>query len=131
MCGPSASRTTTVEKVIVIEVGVEGGGATVFGEDNGGVWSFWQEGSSLSLDEDDHEIGSDWRTQPVGDLERALPGGWVRMFPMKIHPTFLPWVRTRYEAERAELPEYQRRVHDEHVHPAWCRFFQRFDTPTP
>jgi hypothetical protein len=112
-----------MEKVIVVDLGVEGGGATIYGDQNEGVWSFWQEGSSLSLDENDDECWTNWRTDPVSDLEQALPGAWLMMYPMKIQPAFLPWFLTQYEARRADLPEEERRIHDEHLQSVVCSPF--------
>ncbi|MGP0066842.1 MAG: hypothetical protein ACLQGP_25035 [Isosphaeraceae bacterium] len=120
-----------MEKIVVVSLGVEGGGATIYGEQTGTLWSFWQEGSSLCLDENDDEAWSNWRTEPVSDLEQALPDGWLMMFPIKLHPEFLPWFRAQYEGQRKKLPAEHRRIHDEHVASDWLRILHQPETSAP
>ena len=57
-----------MDKVVIAGMGVEGGGVTVYGRRAGGVWSFWQEGSSMDLDENDDEVWREWSSDPVPDL---------------------------------------------------------------
>ena len=44
------------DKVLVAEIAVEGGGQSVFGKRCEGGWSFWTEGTSMDLDENDDEV---------------------------------------------------------------------------
>ena len=51
-----------MDKVAIVEMGVEGGGITIYGSQSDGVWSFWTEGSSMDLDDNDEEV---WRVLVV------------------------------------------------------------------
>lgn len=52
-----------VEKETVLELGVEGGGATIFRtRSDTGEWHFHVEGSSMYLDENDDEVWRSWST---------------------------------------------------------------------
>ena len=83
--------------LLVVEMGVEGGGATIYGRQEDGIWSFWQEGSSMGLDEYDDEEWRSWESKPVADLSLALPDEWPLFCPIKIAPEFLEWFRENYE----------------------------------
>ena len=86
-----------MDKVIIAEMGVEGGGVTIYGRQVDGVWSFWQEGSSMDLDENDDEVWRDWSSDPVTDLLAALPGEWWTMYPTEVHLAFVAEFRGGYE----------------------------------
>jgi hypothetical protein len=80
------------DKELVLELGVEGGGATVFRTplDSGG-WQFHVEGNSLYLDENDDESWRSWHSQPVLSIEEALAsvakdGSWFFFYPLTVHP---------------------------------------------
>jgi 16S rRNA (cytosine1402-N4)-methyltransferase len=103
-----------VDKVLIADIGVEGGGTTIYGRHSEGVWSFWTEGTSMDLDENDDEVWRSWSSEPVSSLDLVLPDEWHRFYPVKIHPDFLEWFREAYEKARSTLPEDQRRYHDEH-----------------
>ena len=45
-----------MDKVVVADIGMEGGGITIYGIRSDGAWSFWTEGTSIDLDENDHEV---------------------------------------------------------------------------
>ena len=64
-----------MEKIIAADLGLEGGGCTIYARQTDGVWWFWQEGSSMALDENDDEVWRSWSTEPVTDLIAALPSG--------------------------------------------------------
>ena len=83
--------------LVIACMGVEGGGATVYGHQENGEWSFWQEGSSMYLDDNDDEAWKSWATDPVADLLSALPKGWFKMHPTEIHPEFVTLLRNEYE----------------------------------
>lgn len=79
------------DKELVLQLGVEGGGATVFRTplDSGG-WEFHVEGTSMYLDEHDDEGWRSWRSQPVPTIEEALravaeDGSWVFYYPVQVH----------------------------------------------
>ena len=105
-----------MERIVVVRVGVEGGGATVYGRQVEGQWVFWQEGSSMDLDENDDECWRGWESQPVSDLLAVLPGEWYEMFPIEVHPEFKALLRAEYE-RRAPAPssesgtDWRQRVH--------------------
>jgi hypothetical protein len=85
-----------VEKVVIVEMGVEGGGVEVYGRLTDGVWSFWREGSSMYLDENDDEAWASWISDPVTKLSLALPDEWSVMYPIKVHPDFVAQLRNEY-----------------------------------
>ncbi len=76
-----------MEPVVILDVGVEGGGATVYGRQDGeGNWHFWQSGCSMG-----GEFGDDWQSweaEATPDLLAALPQSWWRMYPAEVHPDF-------------------------------------------
>jgi hypothetical protein len=80
-----------LEKRLEAEMGIEGGGATIYGRQQDGIWSFWQEASSIALDENDDEYCRSWEWRAVQDLSLALPDKWPKFFPIKIAPEFLDW----------------------------------------
>src|SRR5262249_5475478 len=86
-----------MDKVVIVGMGVEGGGVTIYGRRTDGVWSFWQEGSSMDLDENDDEVWRGWSSDPVSDLSAALPGKWWMMYPTEVHPEFVTQLRREYE----------------------------------
>ena len=62
-----------VDKETVLELGVEGGGATIFRtRSDTGEWHFHVEGSSMYLDENDDEVWRSWSCEPVRSIEEAL-----------------------------------------------------------
>ena len=82
------------EKEKVLELGVEGGGATIFRTplDSGG-WQFHVEGSSMYLDENDDEDWRSWTSEPVQTIREALrsvaeDGSWVFFHPISVHPEY-------------------------------------------
>ena len=73
-----------MDKVLVAKLGVEGGGCSIYGREAVGSWSFWQEGSSLDLDENDEEVVRSWTTEPVPDLGLAMPKEWPLYHLLKV-----------------------------------------------
>jgi CpXC protein/HIRAN domain len=108
-----------MDKGIIAEIGMEGGGVTIFGKQLEQGWTFWTEGSSMDLDENDDEVWHSWSSEPVSDLDLALPKDWPLFYPVQIHPEFLGWFRANYEISRASLPDDQRRSQERHRHPRW------------
>jgi hypothetical protein len=86
-----------MDKVVIAGMGLEGGNVTIYGRRVDGVWSFWQEGSSMNLDENDDEVWRGWSTDPVPELSLALPGQWWKMCPTEVHPEFVSQLRGEYE----------------------------------
>jgi len=97
-----------MEKVVIVGMGVEGGGETVYGRKSNGVWSFWQEGSSMYLDDNDDEAWRSWTADPVPELSLALPEEWFMMYPTEVHPDFVPQLRREYERCCGDQPSNRR-----------------------
>ena len=82
------------EKEMVLKIGVEGGGATIYRTPLGaGGWQFHVEGTSMYLDENDDEDWRSWTSEPVQTIEEALrsiaeDGSWVFFHPISVHPEY-------------------------------------------
>ncbi|MGA2702229.1 MAG: hypothetical protein ABSH35_14185 [Isosphaeraceae bacterium] len=100
-----------MDQITVADLGLEGGGLTIHGRQEGGSWVFWTAGSSIALDENDDEKWRYWTTEQVADLNSVLPAEWPLFFPMEIHPEFRGWFRDHYEKAcrtlREDLKKYQ------------------------
>jgi hypothetical protein len=108
-----------MDKTVIARIGVEGGGVTIYGSHLKGVWTFWTEGTSMDLDENDDEVWRSWSSEPVTNLELALPNDWPLFHPVEIHPDFVEWFRVNYENARASLPVDQRQYQGQDRHPSW------------
>ncbi len=108
-----------IDKILVASMGMEGGGISIYGREDGGVWSFWEEGSSIDLDENDDDVWRSWSSDPVSELDRVLPQDWPVYYPTTIHLMVLDWFRRSYEDARSGLPPDQRRYQEEHRHRRW------------
>jgi hypothetical protein len=108
-----------MNKALVAEMGIEGGGITIYVGKSEGVWSFWTEGTSTDLDENDDEVWRSWSSEQVSSVDLLLPKEWLLFCPVEIHPDFVGWFRDAYERARALLPEDQRRSLDGHRHRRW------------
>jgi hypothetical protein len=108
-----------MEKLLVVQLGVEGGGATIYGSRKDGIWSFWRQSSSIALDEYDDESWRSWESEPVQDLSLALPNHWPMSSPINIAPEFLDWFRENYEIACSRLPKYLIVDQREHPHREW------------
>jgi hypothetical protein len=101
-----------MEKVIIARMGLEGYGVTIYGRRTDGVWSFWQEGTSMDLDEIDGEVWRGWSSDPVPEFLAALPDKWWQMSPTEVHPEFATQLRREYEqcvgASRGQRGQFQR-----------------------
>ena len=91
-----------MDKIIIAEMGVEGGGCTVYGRQTDGVWSFWQAGSSMDLDENDDEIWRQWSSEPVPELFVALRDYWWMMHIYNVHPEFVSQLRQAHAQYRGK-----------------------------
>jgi hypothetical protein len=110
-----------MDKVTIAEIGVEGGGVTIYGIQSQGVWTFWTEGTSMDLDENDDEIWRSWSSEPVSSLDLVLPKDWPLFHPIEVHPDFVDWFRSNYDNVRGSLPEDQRRSQEKHRHGHWMQ----------
>jgi hypothetical protein len=108
-----------IEKLLVASIGVEGGGAEIYGTQSDGIWSFWGEGSSIDLDENDDEVWRSWSSEPVGGLDLVVPKDWPLSHPVEIHSDFLAWFRGNYDEAVLKLPQDQRRYQEKHRHGRW------------
>jgi hypothetical protein len=108
-----------MNKILIVEIGMEGGGVTVYGSQSEGVWSFWTEGTSIDFDENDHEVWRSWSSEPVSSLDLVLPKDWPIFYPVKIHPEMVDWFRANYDKVRGSMPEEQRRYQEKHRHGHW------------
>jgi hypothetical protein len=112
-----------VDKVIIARLGLEGGGATIFGRVVGDRWGFWQGGFSITLDADDNEEWRTWESDSAADLSAIVPAKWPLMFPSDVHPDFVGWFREHYEAARASLSECEWAYQARSPHSDWREVF--------
>ncbi len=110
-----------MDQITVADLGVEGGGLTIYGRQEVGSWVFWTEGSSIAMDENDVDEWRSWTTEPVADLNSLLPAEWPLFFPMEIHPEFKGWFRDRYEMACSMLRTDLREHHIAHLGKEWRR----------
>jgi hypothetical protein len=110
-----------VDKVLIAKIGAEGSRTSICGSHSEGVWSFWTEGTSMDLDENDDEVWRSWLSEPVRSLDNVVPKDWPMFYPSEIHPEFVEWFRANYEQARSTLPEDQRRYQNNHRHERWLR----------
>jgi hypothetical protein len=108
-----------MEKITVADLGVEGGGLTMYGTRTGNSWSFWSEGTSIALDENDDEIWKTWSSEPVSDLHLVVPSNWPLFYPLKIHPAFRGWFRENYDKACSMLREDRKANQIKHQGAAW------------
>jgi len=107
------------DKVLVAKMGVEGGGLSIYGKRSDGAWSFWKEGTSMYLDENDDDVWRSWSSDPVADLDLVLPKELPMFYPQAIHPEFLAWFRDAYEKARSRLSPEMRVYQEDHRHGQW------------
>jgi hypothetical protein len=116
-------RTDMAKRVVIAELGLEGGGATILGTRVDDRWSFWHKGSSLVLDEDDGEEWRGWASERSADLGAVVPDIWPLMVPIAVHPDFVGWFRDQYAAARAGLTEGARECQAGYPEWQWQRVF--------
>ncbi|MCX6379948.1 MAG: hypothetical protein NT023_10810 [Armatimonadetes bacterium] len=109
-----------MDKVIIAEVGLEGGGLKLCGCQSNGVWLFWQEGTSMDMDENDDEVWRSWATDPVPALALALPEKWCEMYPIRVHKDFVAPLHHEYvrcqDTQNSDAME-------RHRHESWLKVF--------
>jgi len=111
-----------MKKVKVVSLGVEGGGATIYGWQVDGAWWFQQEGSSICLDENNDEAWGSWGEPAVTELGRVLPDNWLLMIPYGIHPEFVSWFLERCEAQRKTLSGHEHETRLRYTLDRWQSF---------
>lgn len=114
-----------MDKFVVAQLGLEGGSATIMGQFAEGRWKFWNEGTSIALDENFDEDWREWVTDPSEDLGAAVPSCWLVMAPMMIHPDFVGWFRDNYEAALAALKSSERDYVSRFRSEEWQQIFAR------
>jgi len=108
-----------MDKLRIADIGVEGGGVTIFGRKSESIWLFWTEGTSMDLDENDDDVWRLWSAEPVSSLDLVLPGDWPLFQPLQIQPDFLDWLRAAYRKARGTLRKDVRRYQGGHRHERW------------
>ena len=97
-----------MEKVVIAEMGLEGCGCTIYGQQVDGMWSFWRAGTSMMLDENDDEVWRSWESEPVANLLDALPDIWWLMHTYEVHPDFEAQLRQAFNLYR-DHPDWEER----------------------
>jgi hypothetical protein len=110
-----------MNELLIASIALEGGGADIYGKQDGGVWSFWMVGSSIGQDRDEGEDWRSWSSEPVPRLEDALPRDWVLFSPVKVHPDFVAWFREAYRSARAALSDEMEARRARHTYERWVR----------
>ena len=111
-------------KQIIVELGYEGGGMTVYGRSAEGVWVFWSEGSSIDLDENDDEVWREWKTEESADLDTVLSDEWIMGHPIKIHPRFRDYLKAAYKKQLEVLRPELKEIHEKYMAVRWKRILQ-------
>jgi tetratricopeptide (TPR) repeat protein len=116
------------EKELVLEVGLEGGGAEIYrtrGDDAN--WKFHVEKSGLDLDENDEEIVRSSKSKPVNSFEEAVEmlgfgKHLLLVLPLKVHAEYRRrvWEIIR-EIDRSLTDEFRSRFNTtmSHTLPRW------------
>jgi hypothetical protein len=84
-------------KILIAEIGGEGGGARVYARQQKDALVFWHKGCSWDMDDD---VWLGYHSEPVPDLKDALPSWWMNAHPVAIYPLFMPWLREHYQSFR-------------------------------
>lgn len=95
------SKKASRQHEVILRVGGEGGGYTIWGERHHGHWRFWRDpdcGDSWMYDDDsDAAVPASTEPTPVprisyfDNLEDALGqinSGWPLLYPIQVHPDF-------------------------------------------
>jgi len=106
------------DKELVLELGVEGGGATIYRTPIApGGWQYHVEGSSIYMDENDDEGWRSWTGEPLPTIQDALrsvaeDGSWVFFYPISVHSEYrnVVWelaqeITSKFPAERRKMWE--------------------------
>ena len=111
---------------LIIDLGCEGGGARIFGRKSrrDETCTFWEEGCTIDLDENDNEIWKTWKKNKTKDIASLLPDIWLLMFPIFIYSEFVDWFRNQYDLKLKELPKYEYEMHMNHAFNQWQKIFK-------
>lgn len=99
----------------ILELGLEGGGATIFRAPTLTGWSFHVEGGSMDLDESDTDYWRAWTRGPVESFEAAIrlisdDGQWVIYHPIYVHLEYRETVWQLAQQHAKFLPKHHRRL---------------------
>lgn len=114
------------EKEIVLKLGVEGGGATIFRTPNAaGGWQFHVEDGSIYLDGNDDEDWRYWTTEPVQTIEEALgsitgDGSWIYFGSISVHPEYRKVICEQVREIASKVQEERSETY-ERLRPVWQR----------
>ena len=97
---------------IIAKMGIAGGGCTIYGQQVGGGWSFWQGRTSMALDENLDEVWRQWTSEPIANLLDALPKTWWRMSMRTNHSHHGKAVLKRQQAINDVFYVYVSKVRD-------------------
>jgi hypothetical protein len=91
-----------MNNIKIMEIGAEGGMETIYGKKVDGVWSFWNSGTTIDLNEDDDIV---WRgfssiDKPKTELVDMLFKDWWRLCILYIHPDFEEIIKKEYEKHK-------------------------------
>ena len=120
-CGQEAMA----DNEMVLQLGVEGGGATVFRTPFGsGGWQFHVEGSSMFLDENDDEDWRSWQSQRFPNIEDAVrsisaDGEWVVFYPISVHPDYRSAVWELVQQTVRNLPNEKKHFWEDRRRERW------------
>lgn len=115
------------EKELILELGVEGGGATIYRTRlASGGWLFHVEGDSIFMDENDTEDWRSWTSEPVQTFEEALrsiadDGSWINFYPISIHPEYRSTVWKLVQEIAHKLPEERSKIWESRMWKEWHR----------
>jgi hypothetical protein len=111
-----------MDKVLVVEYGLEGGCIAIYGRQQDGIWSFWREGCAMAdVDEEGNDLWRFWESEPVQELSAALSEDWPLYCPGEINPVFLDWFRNNYDKARSQLVDTHQNFRRNSWHERWMR----------
>lgn len=113
------------KKELVLELGVEGGGATVFRTPLGsGGWQFHVESGSMSAE--DIDVWHYGCSKPVETIEEALEsigkdGSWIFWFPITVHPEYRTSLLELVQDAASKLSEENKKPWERRQSHNWNR----------
>lgn len=124
------------DKEMVLDLGVEGGGATVFRKPLGSSgWQFVVGGSSMDMDENDDDTWRFWESEPFVRIEDAVRSitrddEWVLFWPMMVHSEYQEIVWKLVQETAQNLPDEQKDRWDDRRRWRWRQeCHDEFDGP--
>jgi hypothetical protein len=119
---------------LVLSLGVEGGGFSIYRSPLAGGWQFHEEGGSMMiLDDDDggmEEVWSHSTSKPVQTIQEMLPlkeeyDSWVMFCPISIHPDYRFDIWELVQEIVRNLPDEKKRWWADRRRKRWERFLRR------